>query len=430
MCIMHTFNLPFGKEKIKLELPEEQVAGVLVSHAHEYKAPKSEAELVADALANPIGSPKLSDLAKGKKNCVIISSDHTRPVPSHVIMPQLLAELRKGNPDIDITILIATGMHRATTKEELIAKYGKEIAEHEKFVIHVSRNDEDMVSIGTLPSGGDCRINKIAANADLLISEGFIEPHFFAGMSGGRKSVLPGIASKVTVLANHCSEFINSPHARTGILQGNPIHEDMLYAAKAAKLAFICNVVIDADKKVIAAFAGDREKAHYAGADFEMKLAGVKPVPADIVITTNGGYPLDQNIYQSVKGMTAAEATCKEGGVIIDVSSCSDGHGGEDFYNNLKNADSIQKAMDEILARGRNETVFDQWEAQILMRMLLKFTIIMVTKAPQQMIEDMHMKYASSIDEALAMAKEIMAKKGNKDPKITVIPDGVSVIVK
>ncbi len=430
MCIMHTFNLPFGKEKIKLELPEEQVAGVLVSHAHEYKAPKSEAELVADALANPIGSPKLSDLAKGKKNCVIISSDHTRPVPSHVIMPQLLAELRKGNPDIDITILIATGMHRATTKEELIAKYGKEIAEHEKFVIHVSRNDEDMVSIGTLPSGGDCRINKLAANADLLISEGFIEPHFFAGMSGGRKSVLPGIASKVTVLANHCSEFINSPHARTGILQGNPIHEDMLYAAKAAKLAFICNVVIDADKKVIAAFAGDREKAHYAGADFEMKLAGVKPVPADIVITTNGGYPLDQNIYQSVKGMTAAEATCKEGGVIIDVSSCSDGHGGEDFYNNLKNAESIQKAMDEILARGRNETVFDQWEAQILMRMILKFTIIMVTEAPQQMVEDMHMKYAASVDDALAMAKEVLAKKGITDPKITVIPDGVSVIVK
>lgn len=427
---MHTFNLPFGKEKIKLELPEEQVAGVLVSHAHEYKAPKSEAELVADALANPIGSPKLSDLAKGKKNCVIISSDHTRPVPSHVIMPQLLAELRKGNPDIDITILIATGMHRATTKEELIAKYGKEIAEHEKFVIHVSRNYEDMVSIGTLPSGGDCRINKLAANADLLISEGFIEPHFFAGMSGGRKSVLPGIASKVTVLANHCSEFINSPHARTGILQGNPIHEDMLYAAKAAKLAFICNVVIDADKKVIAAFAGDREKAHYAGADFEMKLAGVKPVPADIVITTNGGYPLDQNIYQSVKGMTAAEATCKEGGVIIDVSSCSDGHGGEDFYNNLKNAESIQKAMDEILARGRNETVFDQWEAQILMRMLLKFTIIMVTEAPQQMVEDMHMKYAASVDDALAMAKEVLAKKGITDPKITVIPDGVSVIVK
>ena len=427
---MQKFAVPFGKEKINFELPDEQVAGVLVSHAHDYKAPKSEEELVADALANPIGSPKLSELAKGKKTCVIISSDHTRPVPSHVIMPQLLAELRKGNPDIDITILIATGMHRPTTQEELVAKYGKEIAENEKFSIHVSRNDEVMVSIGTLPSGGECLINKLAANADLLVAEGFIEPHFFAGMSGGRKSVLPGIASKITVLANHCSEFIASPNARTGILKGNPIHEDMLYAAKAANLAFICNVVIDADKKVIAAFAGDREEAHYAGVDFEMKLAGVKPIPADIVITTNGGYPLDQNIYQSVKGMTAAEATCKEGGVIIDVSSCSDGHGGEDFYNNLKNATSLQKAMDEILARGRNETVFDQWEAQILMRMLLRFTIIMVTEAPKQMIEDMHMKYASSIEEALSMAKDVLAEKGVKEPKITVIPDGVSVIVK
>lgn len=427
---MQKFAVPFGKEKINFELPDEQVAGVLVSHAHDYKAPKSEEELVADALANPIGSPKLSELAKGKKTCVIISSDHTRPVPSHVIMPQLLAELRKGNPDIDITILIATGMHRPTTQEELVAKYGKEIAENEKFSIHVSRNDEDMVSIGTLPSGGECLINKLAANADLLVAEGFIEPHFFAGMSGGRKSVLPGIASKITVLANHCSEFIASPNARTGILKGNPIHEDMLYAAKAANLAFICNVVIDADKKVIAAFAGDREEAHYAGVDFEMKLAGVKPIPADIVITTNGGYPLDQNIYQSVKGMTAAEATCKEGGVIIDVSSCSDGHGGEDFYNNLKNATSLQKAMDEILARGRNETVFDQWEAQILMRMLLRFTIIMVTEAPKQMIEDMHMKYASSIEEALSMAKDVLAEKGVKEPKIIVIPDGVSVIVK
>lgn len=427
---MKQFSVPFGKEQVTFELPEAQVAGVLVSHAHEYKAPKSESELVADALANPIGSATLSELAVGKKTCTIISSDHTRPVPSHVIMPQLLAELRKGNPDIAITILVATGMHRHTTHDELVAKYGAEIADHETFVIHDSQVDEDMISIGTLPSGGDCRVNKVAVQTDLLIAEGFIEPHFFAGMSGGRKSVLPGIASKVTVLANHCSEFINSPNARTGILQGNPIHEDMLYAAKAAKLAFICNVVIDADKKVIAAFAGDREQAHYAGVEFEMNLAGVKPIPADIVITTNGGYPLDQNIYQSVKGMTAAEATCKDGGVIIDVSACSDGHGGEAFYQTLKEANNLQKAMDDILARKRDETIFDQWESQILLRMLLKYTIIMVTKAPQQMVEDMHIKYATDIQEALAMAADIMKAKGIAEPKITVIPDGVSVIVK
>ena len=427
---MKSFSVPFGKEKITFSLPDEDVTGVLVSHAHEYVAKKSEEELVADALAHPIGSPRLSELAKGKKTCTIISSDHTRPVPSHVIMPQLLAELRKGSPDIDITILIATGMHRPTTHDELVAKYGAEIADHEKFVIHNSREDEDMVSIGTLPSGGECLVNRHAVETDLLVAEGFIEPHFFAGMSGGRKSVLPGIASKVTVLANHCSEFINSPYARTGILEGNPIHRDMLYAAKAAKLAFICNVVIDADKKVIAAFAGDREQAHYAGCEFEMKLAGVKPVPADIVVTTNGGYPLDQNIYQSVKGMTAAEATCKDGGVIIDVSACTDGHGGEDFYQTLKNATNLQQAMDEILARKRSETVFDQWESQILLRMLLKYTIIMVTKAPQQMIEDMHIKYAKDIDEAFAMAHDVLKAKGIDHPSVTVIPDGVSVIVK
>lgn len=427
---MKQFSIPFGKEKVTFELPEQSVAGILESHAHEYKAPKSEAELVADALANPIGSPKLSELAKGKKTCTIISSDHTRPVPSHVIMPQLLAELRKGNPDIDITILIATGMHRPTTHDELVAKYGEEIAENEKFAVHVSVKDEDMVSIGTLPSGGDCKLNKLAVNTDLLIAEGFIEPHFFAGMSGGRKSVLPGVASATTVLANHCSEFIHSPYARTGILEGNPIHKDMLYAAKVAKLAFICNVVIDADKKVIAAFAGDSEKAHLEGVEFEMKLAGVKPIPADIVVTTNGGYPLDQNIYQSVKGMTAAEATCKPGGVIIDVTACADGHGGEAFFNTLKDATDVQKAMDEILARGRNETIFDQWESQILMRLLLNFTIIMVTKAPQEMVEAMHLKYAANIDEALTMAKGILADKGITEPTVTVIPDGVSVIVK
>lgn len=427
---MKSFDLPYGKEKLHVELPDSDVAGVLFSHAHEYEAQKSEEELVTDALANPIGSPKLSELAKGKKNCVIISSDHTRPVPSKVIMPQLLKELRKGNPDIDIKILIAHGMHRPMTKDELLDKYGPEIANHEQIVIHHSKNDEDMISIGTLPSGGDCRINKLAVETDLLIAEGFIEPHFFAGFSGGRKSILPGIASQITVVANHCSEFIDSPYARTGILEGNPIHKDMLYAAKAANLAFICNVIIDADKKVIAAFAGDREAAHYEGVEFEMSLASVTPIPADIVITTNGGYPLDQNIYQSVKGMTAAEATCNDGGVIIMCSACDDGHGGEDFYQTIKGATDISKAMEEILSRKRNETKLDQWQSQILLRVLMHYDVIMVTHAPQKLIEDLHITYADSIETAIRLAKEMLTLKGRKNSKITVIPDGVSVIVK
>ena len=376
---------------------------------------------------NPIGSDRLEDLAKGKENVVIITSDHTRPVPSRIIMPVILERLRKGNPNIKIKILVATGFHRESTKEELIFKLGKEIVENEEIVIHKSTKDEDMVKMGVLPSGGDFYINKLAAQADLLIAEGFIEPHFFAGFSGGRKSILPGIASAKTIMYNHCSEFIDSDNSRTGILENNPIHKDMVYAAKTARLAFIVNVVIDKDKKVIASFAGDVEKAHKVGCDFVTKLSKIDKTLSDIVVSTNGGYPLDQNIYQSVKGMTAAEATCKEGGVIIMVSACNDGHGGQSFYDNVANASSPSEILKNVRNVKKVDTVPDQWEFQILARILEKYTVIMVTdECDPQMIKNMHMKHAYNFENALNMAFEI---KG-KDAKVSVIPDGVSVIVK
>ena len=178
---------------------------------------------------------------------MLISSDHTRPVPSHIITPIILRRIRSVNPDARVRILVATGFHRPSTREELINKYGQEIVDNEEIVMHISTNDDDMVKIGQLPSGGDCIINKIAAEADLLIAEGFIESHFFAGFSGGRKSVLPGIASYKTIMANHSGDFINSDKARTGNLDHNPIHEDMLYAARTANLAFIVNVVLDGE---------------------------------------------------------------------------------------------------------------------------------------------------------------------------------------
>ena len=279
---------------------------------------------------------------------------------------------------------------------------------------------------GTLPSGGALRINKLAAEADLLVSEGFIEPHFFAGFSGGRKSVLPGICSRETVMANHCSEFIASPYARTGVLEGNPLHKDMLYAARTAKLAYIVNVVIDEKKQAIYAVAGDVEAAHKAGCEFLSGLCRVKPIYADIAISTNGGYPLDQNVYQSFKGMTAAEATVREGGVIIMLSSCTDGHGGEDLYRELADEPDDKKAADKILARGRNQTVPDQWQAQILLRILSRARVIFVSEAPDEMIRDMHMIPAHSIGEALSMAKEML---GNSEPTIIAVPDGISVMV-
>ena len=418
-------DFPYGKSVQSLDISENRLQGVLLSKLQHYTPAAAPEELVEEALRNPVGSAPLCELSRGKQKIVLIASDHTRPVPSKVIVPPMLREIRKGNPHAEITILISTGCHRATTREELVGKFGEEIVRNEKIVIH----DCDMsplVKIGTLPSGGECIINRLVVEADLVVSEGFIEPHFFAGFSGGRKSILPGIASRTTVLANHCSEFIAHPCARTGILEGNPIHADMVWAARTAKLAFVVNVVINEKKEAIYAVAGDMEAAHRSGCEFLSALCRVEAKPADIAISTNGGYPLDQNIYQAVKGMTAAEATVKKGGVIIILAKSNDGHGGEHFYHHLADEADIAKTQALFLSRSRNETVADQWESQILIRILLKATVIYVSEAPEEMIRSMHMIPARSLEEAMKLAEEIT---GNPEATVTAIPDGVSVMV-
>ena len=424
---MKEIRFPYGKTKLAYSFEEDSLAAVLTSEIGEYKAPCSPQELVKQAMENPVASPRLSELAQGKKNIVIIASDHTRPVPSKVIIPPMLEEIRSTAPDAKITILIATGCHRGTTKQELIDKFGSEIVENEDIFIHDCGQQEMLVNIGTLPSGGQCEVNKIAVEADLLIAEGFIEPHFFAGFSGGRKSILPGVAGRITVLSNHCSEFIDDPHARTGILENNPIHKDMLWAAKQAKLVYIVNVVLNEDKEVIYATAGDLEQAHAKGVEFLSDLCGVKAVDADIVISTNGGYPLDQNVYQAVKGMTAAEATVKEGGVIIMLAQSGDGTGGDHFYHQLADEPDIEKTMALFRSRKRQETAPDQWQSQILLRILMRAKVVYISDMDDDMVRKMHMIPAHSIEEAMKIAKQQL---GREDVKITAIPDGISVVVK
>ncbi len=423
---MKTILFPFGQTHLEYEFNENELAGVLTSSIEEYVPEADGDTLVKNALANPIGSEKLSVLSQGKEKIVIIASDHTRPVPSKVIIPHMLSEIRKGNPNAHITILIATGCHRGTTKQELINKFGEEIVEKENIYIHDCDEADKLINIGVLPSGGQCEVNKIAVEADLLVAEGFIEPHFFAGFSGGRKSVLPGVAGRTTVLANHCSEFIAHKNARTGILKDNPIHKDMLWAAKQAKLTFIVNVVLNSEKEPIYAVAGDLEKAHKKGTDFISELCAVKAVPADIVISTNGGYPLDQNVYQAVKGMTAAEATVKQGGVIIMLAISNDGTGGDHFYHQLADEEDINKTNNELLARSRNKTLPDQWMTQILIRILTKVTVIYVSSFDEEVIKKMHMIPAKNLEEAIDLAKKTVNKE---KVTITAIPDGVSVVV-
>lgn len=418
--------LPYHKGHSEAIINKDNLAAVLVSGAEKYKAQNTEENIVEESLDNPIGSVKLEELVKGKNKIVIISSDHTRPVPSKIIMPILLRRIRSIEPLADITILVATGFHRPSTKEELIGKYGEDIVNNEKIVMHISTDDESMVKIGTLPSGGPCIINKLAVEADLLLAEGFIESHFFAGFSGGRKSVLPGVASYKTIMANHCGEFIDSRNARTGNLTENPIHKDMVYAARKANLKFIINVVLNGDKKIIASVAGDMEKAHEQGCEFVKNLAHVKKVECDIAISTNGGYPLDQNIYQAVKGMTAAEAVNKKNGVIIMVAGCADGHGGEGFYHNLADYATPQEFLSKAIATKRDETLPDQWTSQILARILANHHVILVSDlVDAELVQSMHMELAASFTEALHRAFAIMGEAA----KITVIPDGLSVIV-
>ena len=418
-------KLPYGRDYLLADIPDARLHAVLLSHLEEYKPTMGEGELVESALRNPIGSEALETLAQGKKNIVLIASDHTRPVPSKVLVPPMLAAIRRGNPEAAITILIATGCHRGTTKAELCEKFGDEIVEQEHIVIHDCADEENMVTLGTLPSGGALRVNRLAAEADLLISEGFIEPHFFAGFSGGRKSVLPGIAAKETVYWNHNAEFIGDSCARTGILEGNPIHRDMIFAARAAKLAFICNVVINAEHRVIGAFAGDCEQAHVAGTEFLKGLCQCPKNPADIVITTNNGYPLDQNIYQAVKGMTSAEANCKEGGAIIMVASCSDGHGGESFMRTIAEEIPAAEILAKIEATPKKDTVPDQWESQILARILSKYHVVLVSGADPALVKAMKMHPAKDVSQALEIADGLLGYPGS----IAVIPEGISTII-
>lgn len=314
-----------------LDVSDKNLVGILRSRTEEYSPDLSQEDIVKRALAAPVASDRLSELSRGKNKIVIITSDHTRAVPSRITLPLLLDEIRSSNPSAEITILIATGLHRSPTEAEQRSMFGDNIVDNERIVVNNAFAPEEFVELSPLPSGASLQINRVALEADLLISEGFIEPHFFAGFSGGRKSILPGICSEVTVVQNHSYPAIAHHNAAAGILSGNPIHEDMVAAAHQAKLAFILNVALNGKKEIINAWAGDMEKAHELGTAFVNSLAGVTPVQADIIVTGNGGYPLDQNLYQSPKAVATAEACAGEDGVIIMFASCCDGIGGEHF---------------------------------------------------------------------------------------------------
>ena len=418
-------KIPYGKTFQTLNI--EEGFELLESKIQELEAGADGGAIVRAAMDSPIGSPKLRELAAGKKNAVLIISDHTRPVPSKDIVPFMLEELRAGNPDIEITMLVATGCHRGTTPEELVHKLGEDIVSREHIVVH-DCDSSPLTDLGPLPSGARLVVNSLVAQAELVVSEGFIEPHFFAGYSGGRKSILPGVCSRVTVLGNHCADFIDDPKARMGVIDANPINRDMERAARMAKLAYIVNVVVNEEHEVVAAFAGDPIEAHHAGCAYLARYCEVEQKQkADIVITSNGGAPLDQNAYQAVKGLTTAADAAADGAALIICAECADGIGGDSFYKALSECAGPTELLDEIRRVPMDETVPDQWQYQILARILEKHHVYFVArKEMEEAVNAMKMEFAPSLEEAYARAR---ALKG-ASARVAVIPNGVSLIIK
>ena len=422
---MHkTIPIPYYTSTLNLHVDEENLKAVLTAKMHGFHAEKSQEQLVLDALEHPVGSPRLRELARDKQKIVIVTSDHTRAVPSKITLPLLLKELRSGNPQADITILIATGLHRPTTEEEQRRMFGDEIVDHEKIAINNAFDPEQFVELCTLPSGAVFQVNKLAAQCDLLVTEGFVEPHFFAGFSGGRKSILPGVCSERTVNENHSYKAVSHPRSNSGMLKDNPIHADMLCAAKAVNVQFIFNVALDGEKKIVAAWAGDLEKAHEAGVAFIRQWSQCPVVTGDIVVTSNGGYPLDQNLYQSPKAMATAEACAGEDGVIIMCCSCCDGMGGAHFGEILQRGtpDEIDRYLSEIPPQ---KTIPEQWCAQVCVRVLRRHQVILVTTfLDHDEVRRANMIPASTPDEALEIAYRLKGEHAS----VVVIPDGVSVL--
>ena len=419
-----TIPIPYYTSTLNLHVDEENLKAVLTAKMHGFHAEKSQEQLVLDALEHPVGSPRLRELAKDKQKIVIVTSDHTRAVPSKITLPLLLKEIRSGNPQADITILIATGLHRPTTEEEQRRMFGDEIVDHEKIAINNAFDPEQFLELCTLPSGAVFQVNKLAAQCDLLVTEGFVEPHFFAGFSGGRKSILPGVCSERTVNENHSYKAVSHPRSNSGMLKDNPIHADMLCAAKAVNVQFIFNVALDGEKKIVAAWAGDLEKAHEAGVAFIRQWSQCPVVTGDIVVTSNGGYPLDQNLYQSPKAMATAEACAGEDGVIIMCCSCCDGMGGAHFGEILQRGtpDEIDRYLSEIPPQ---KTIPEQWCAQVCVRVLRRHQVILVTTfLDHDEVRRANMIPASTPDEALEIAYRLKGEHAS----VVVIPDGVSVL--
>jgi nickel-dependent lactate racemase len=413
-------HLAYGREGLTLDLPGpiDVVAAPFVPGLPD------EAEALRAALRRPIGSPPLTALVKPGDRVVITHSDITRATPNERILPIVLAELEKaGVARRNITLLNALGTHRQQSGSELRGMLGDALVDGYRCLQHNAFDDDRLVSLGTTSLGHPVRLNRHLMEADVKILTGFIEPHFFAGFSGGPKSVLPALAGAESVFTNHGREMIAHPKATWGVTRGNPIWEEMLEIALLVQPVFLLNVTLNNRRQITGVFAGDLRQAHEAGCMSARNQSMVNvPEPYDVVLTSNSGYPLDQNLYQTVKGMSAASRIVRDGGAIIMAAACADGLPDHGKYAALLAEGESPRGMLELLARpGFCE--HDQWQVQIQAQIQLRAAVHVYSDN----LTDAQIRRAL-FTPCRDLARTVDAVREQCGPRLAVMPDGPQTI--
>ena len=416
-------TLDYGRTGLPVTLPADRVIGPLeIRPVPALDEPEAAVEA---ALADPIGTASLSEVARGKKTACILVCDITRPVPNATILRPVLKTLHEtGIAREDVLILVATGLHRPSTQAERVEMLSAEIAEGYRVEDHHGTILEEHTYLGTTENGVPAWIDSRYINADLKIATGLIEPHLMAGYSGGRKLICPGIAALETVKVWHGPKFLEHPKADCGFLEGNPVHEENTRIARLAGCDFIVNVTLDNKRQVTSVVAGDMEAAFLEGVKFVERVVKA-PVPreVDVVVTSAAGYPLDITFYQAVKGMTGCLPIVKQGGTIIIAASLSEGIGSPEFSSLFRDHATLEGFMQSIL--GRDYFVMDQWQLEELAKVRRKVKVKVVSDGlPAEVLAGLFVEPAASVETALA---ESLAEYG-PDATAAVIPKGPYVL--
>lgn len=413
-------NLAYGRDGLTVQLPDDVdvIAPTFVQSASD------ERESLLKAMRDPIGSNPLRSLVKPEDSVVVVHTDITRATPNDRILPVLLAELHEaGVAAKDITLLNGLGTHRMQTDEELRAMLGSPIVDGYRCLQHDCHDDDNLVSLGVTSLGHPVRINRTYLEADVKILTGFIEPHFFAGFSGGPKAVLPALAGVESVFTNHGYHMIGHSKAAWGITEGNPIWEEMREMALRTNPDFLLNVTLNASHEITGVFAGDMLEAHRHGCAF-VKANAMVPVdePYDVVITTNSGYPLDQNLYQAVKGMSAAVQIVRGGGAILIAAECEDGLPDHGLYGDLlKRAESPDEIIVMVSEPGFEAQ--DQWQVQIQAQIQKKADVYVYADGlTDEQIDQAMLRPCRDIEQTLSLLRS------EKGMRVCVIPEGPQTI--